>query len=382
MKRVNNLYPKICELDNIIKYSNLICSKTKNKRKVELFEEYYSENIFLIRNVLEHKNYEVGKYNIFFIHEPKLRLIMSQNINDKIINHLVANYFLVDVFDKTFIDMNIATRKNKGTHQGLIAIKKYLNEMKKNNKDIYYLKFDISKYFYSISHEIVKDLFAKKIKDNDDLELVNKIVDSTDCKYVNESINKLKLQEEKRIKNLNISDTEKTKKIDEIKDVTLYATGHGFPIGNMTSQIIAILYLNELDYYIKEVLQIKYYVRYMDDGILIHDNKEYLKECLKDINEILSKYKLKLNNKKTIISNINNGLDFLGYKYFIINNKAIMKVKNDCKKRFNRKLKYLDNCLRLNNINKKEYINEMSGYYGHFKWGSCGSLLKKISSLK
>ena len=99
----------------------------------------------------------------------------------------------------------------------------------------------------------------------------------------------------------------------------------------MSSQVLAILYLNELDHFIKEKLNIKYYIRYMDDGLLIHESKDYLKYCLREIVKILDKYKLELNNKTKII-NINEGFVFLGFKYYIKNNKVIMKVKSQTKK--------------------------------------------------
>lgn len=363
MKRLNNLYDKINDIDIIINmYDNIVSKNTKNKSKIEKFNDYYSCNIFNIKNIINGNNYVSGRYNIFLIREPKIRIIMSQSITDKIINHLVAKYFLVDVFDKGFIDTNIATRIGKGTHYGLAKLKKYLNTIKLSNDNFYYLKFDISKYFYNIDHDVVKELIRRKIKDKKVLKIIDNIIDSTDSDYINESISILKEKEIKRINNLNISDKEKTIKIEEINNIPFYLKGKGFPIGNMTSQVLAILYLNELDHYIKEVLNIKYYIRYMDDGVLIHENKEYLKYCLSKIKIILSKYKLKLNLRKTEINSIKKELDFLGYRYSIKNNKVIMKVRNDCKKRFKKKM--------------KEFKYDVyQSYKGHFKWGNCKGLL-------
>jgi len=104
-------------------------------------------NYLIIENneVVIKKKFNFTNYNIFLIKEPKYRLIMSQNISDKLINHIISEYFLTDIFDKTLIKENIATRKNKGTHYGIKLLKKYLNELK--NKDFYILKFDISKFF-------------------------------------------------------------------------------------------------------------------------------------------------------------------------------------------------------------------------------------------
>ena len=156
MKKINNLYEKINDIDIIIDmYDNVVSKNTKNKQKIEKFNDYYSINIINIKNIIEKGNYIPGKYNIFLVREPKIRIIMSQNITDKVINHLIAKYFLIDVFDKTLVDFNIATRLNKGTHYGIKLTKKYLNEMKIKYDTFYYLKFDISKW--GIINDIYKN---------------------------------------------------------------------------------------------------------------------------------------------------------------------------------------------------------------------------------
>lgn len=367
MKKINNLYDKINDIDIIIDmYDNVVSKNTKNKQKIEKFNDYYSINIINIKNIINSGNYIPGKYNIFLVREPKIRIIMSQNITDKVINHLIAKYFLIDVFDKTLIDFNIATRLNKGTHYGIKLTKKYLNEMKIKYDTFYYLKFDISKYFYNIDHEIVKKLINKKIKDKKVINIINNIIDSTNREYVNNEINNLKNGEIERINKLNISENEKEIKIKEINNIPYYKNGKGLPIGNMTSQILAVTYLNELDHYIKEKLKIKYYIRYMDDGILLHNDKEYLKYCLKEIEKILNLYKLKLNPKKTKINNIKTGIDFLGFRFYIKNDKIILKLRNDCKKRFKKKMKKFD-------------YDVYQSYIGHLKWGNCNCLINFIN---
>ena len=340
MKRVNNIYNRITDINTIIDvYDNEVKKNTKNKLKVEEFDNYYSLNIKEIKEELMSGDYIPGEYNIFFIREPKLRIIMSQSIKDKVINHLVARYFLINVFEKGLIENNIATRKNKGTHYGLKLFKKYLNIMKNKYNNFYILKVDISKYFYNIDHDIVKGLIKNKIKDKKVIGLIDKIIDSTDMEYINKTIIKLNKNNE---------------------DISLYKKGKGFPIGNMTSQFIGILYLNELDYFIKEKLKIKYYIRYMDDGLLIHENKEYLRYCLIEIERMVDKYKLSL-NKKTRIYKMSEGIEFLGFRFIIKNNKIIMKIKNNTKKRFNR---------RVNDRN-------ISSYIGHLKHGDCNNLIYK-----
>ena len=301
MKRLNNLYNQILDVKIIQNtYDKKIKNNTKNKQKLERFEYNYVSNIVYIKNILEKRKYQVGKYNIFIIKEPKIRLIMSQNIIDKIINHIVTEYFLIRPFENTLINENIATRKNKGTSYGIKLLKKYLNKVKFN--EFYILKFDIEKYFFNIDHSICKKIIRKKIKDKEVLKLLDEIIDSTDCEYINKTIKKNKMNE--ILKHSTIK--------NEISDIPFYEKGKGLPIGNMSSQFLAILYLNELDHFIKQELNIKYYIRYMDDGLIIHESKEYLEYCLQEIDKIIKKYKLKF-NKKTKIYSYNQGFEFLGF---------------------------------------------------------------------
>ena len=201
MKRVNNLYYKICDLDNIIDMYNKVRINTKNKLKIERFNNFYSLNLVNIKELLCSKKYNPGRYNIFLIKEPKYRIIMSQSIKDKVVNHLVSKYFLVDIFDKTLINQNCATRIGKGTHYALRLFKKYYNECTLKYKNFYILKFDISKYFYNIDHEIVMNLIKNKIKDKDVLNIIRKILDSTDEEYVNNVISRLKEEGNKSVTN-------------------------------------------------------------------------------------------------------------------------------------------------------------------------------------
>jgi len=129
----------------------------------------------------------------------------------------------------------------------------------------------------------------------------------------------------------------------------------------MTSQVVACIYLDELDKYIVNNLKIKGYIRYMDDGVLIHQDKEYLKYCLKEIEKIISKYKLELNTKTKIYKSTEE-IEFIGFRCFTKNNKIIMKVNNKTKKIFKK------------NINDKN----KSSYLGHLNYGNCKSLIRSV----
>ena len=376
MKRSRNLYDSVSMEDIIRVYRRQIRVNTKNKYKIKRFEDFYSINISRVKKTFENENYVGGVYNIFLIQEPKYRIIMSQNIYDKLINHVVATKFLLPVLDRCLIETNIATRLNKGTHFGIKLIKKYLNNLK--GETIYALKYDISKYFYNIDHDILMYLLYKKFKDKRVLDILSKIIDSTDKDYVNRTIEKLKNMEIERIKGLCISEKEKKIKIKEIEQIPLYEKGKGLPIGNMTSQILAIFYLNELDHFIKEKLGCKYYIRYMDDGVILSNDKEYLKYCLNKIEKIVKKYKLSLNKKTKIINVSKEGLDFLGFRFYIINNKVILKVRKLTKKNFKRKMKLAFN----GKIPLERGLKIISSYRGHLKWGNCYNLMKRNLKLQ
>ena len=371
MKRQSNLYNNITDIKNIIEmYDKRISVNTKNKIKVERFDEQYVSNMSIVKGILDTRNYKPGNYNIFLIREPKVRLIMGQSITDKIINHLVSKYFLVDVFEPILIENNIATRIGKGTHMGIKKVKECL---KKNiDKDLYILKFDVKKYFFNLDHNILKFIIRSKIKDKDAIKILDTIIDSTDEPYINEEITKIKQKEMDKLRNSNSPN--KDKLIKEVESIPLCKKGVSAPIGNMSSQSFAIIYLHELDDFIVEKLKPILYIRYQDDGLLISDNKEYLKYCLTEIKKIIKKYKLELNNK-TRIYKIDEGFEFLGFRFIRKNNKLIVKVKNQTKKRFKRKIKisyelYLDNKIKLEKIKMIE-----GSYLGHLRYGDTKNLV-------
>ena len=228
MKRIGNLYHKIANIKNITDmYDKKISINTKNKVKVERFDEHYASNIVRIKEILQSRKYKPYKYNIFLIREPKVRLIMAQSITDKIINHLVSKYFLVDVFDPMLIENNIAMRVGKGTHVG---IKKLKDCLKRNiDRDLYVLKFDVEKYFFNIDHDILKSIIRRKIKDKDAINILDTIIDSTKEEYINDTIISIKSKEINKIKNSNI--TNKKQLIEEVKRIPLCKKGASVPIG-------------------------------------------------------------------------------------------------------------------------------------------------------
>ena len=156
MKRKNHLYEDTYNINNIIHAYNEVCHNTKNKRKVKKYKDYKSIYISRIYDTLSNKKYIIGPYNVFTIFEPKKRRIVSQNMHDKVINHLVSRHILYPALMPCLIDANVASRKNLGTKKGIDLAISYRNKCDINFKKYYILKFDISKFFYSIDHNILK----------------------------------------------------------------------------------------------------------------------------------------------------------------------------------------------------------------------------------
>ena len=322
-------------VDEIFTFENLYeayknCRKSKqHKGEVIRFETNLSYNINKLREELTSKKYKLGAYRTFLIYEPKKRLIEALPFKDRVVIRCFCDVVIKDKIEPKLIYDNTACRKEKGTSFAINRLEKFLRHeylIKKDN-NIYFLKCDITKYFPSINHEILLDLLKNVGFSKDEMWMINKLV-----------------TEQPNNKNV------------------------GLPLGNQSSQWFALFYLNIVDRYIKEKLRIKSYVRYMDDMILIHRDKNYLKHCLKEIEKICNE-KLKLSlNSKTQIGMVKNGIDFLGYRHILNDNGAIIrKLRGTAKKRLRKHLKVLTK-LREREIVDDEYVYiRKNAYYNHIK---------------
>lgn len=343
MKKKNNtsnIYDKYITMENLYKMWDIIKSTCKNKKEVYKFSLNLNTNIYNIYVSLKNKTYVPDKYMTFMIFEPKPRLVMSQSIKDKIVNHFITNYYLIPYLESSLIDSNVATRKGKGSSYGNDLLQKYFNKLLINNRncEIYCLKMDVSKYFYSINHDILMSMLGKRIKDNDVLNIIKLVISQTNNDYINKNISYYN----------NKYNT----------DIPYYINDTGLSIGAMVSQFLAIFFLNEIDHYIKEKLDCKYYIRYMDDLVILDVNKEKLKRIYNIISEKLNTLKLSVNKKSNIYS-CSNGFSFLGYTYKTINNKLYVSCK---KKTYNRVMKKL---FYLQKHDRVKYRKSLGSYYGY-----------------
>ena len=367
--KLNLKYDDLADIDKIREMYHIIRVNTKNRGKLHKFELFYSSNIISILETLRQKTYKHSKYNVFLVHEPKYRIIMSEIMSDKVVNHLISKYVLAPGIYPHLIPQNVATREGKGTKEGIRYLKMYINKLKLNYDKVYVLKCDIKKYFYSIDHELILEKCKRFIDDPDVYQLVENVIKSTDEAYVNEAVDKVVKKEIERVSKLNILD--KGLKIEELKRIPRYPIGKGLPIGNMTSQLLAIYFLNDLDHYIKERLHCKYYIRYMDDFVIFDHDKERLKVLRKEIEEKLKEFKLEL-NKKTNIYDLNHGFGFLGYYYFLKGKRLIVKINPQTKRRIKKKMR------KLKKINAPNYEQVKASYMGYLKQAHTKNLLKKM----
>ena len=324
------------------------------------------QNLISIYNKLLDDDYKQGNYNIFMIKSPKYRIVMSLDISDKIVNHYVARFILMPKLERYLDFRNVATRKDLGRDFGIKLVKKYLEYYK--GKECYVLKLDISKYFYSIDHGVLKAMLKDKFS-NLEYKIVCNIIDSTNQNYINDSITKLKNNELKYVIN----------RKEEILEIPFYEYGKGLPIGNMTSQFLSIFYLHELDHKIIHDYHLKRMIRYMDDIIIFSSNRDYLKNIKIQIEDVLNKrYLLKLNKKKSSIVNVKDGFNFCGYRFRIIDNKTVINVCSDTKKRVKKRIKEVKYLYNTNKIPFKVAFSSINTYYNGFKYGSNANIKRMV----
>lgn len=286
MKRYGDIYEKIVSYENLIAAAYNASKGKKHRGNVIQFSSMIIDNVIALRNELIEKRYKPGSYKEFYVYDSKKRKISAAPYRDRVVHHAVCNV-IMPIFEKTFIDNSFANRKGKGTHRAASMCRKYLHEYR------YYLKCDIVKYFPSVDHEILKAILAKKIKCRDTLGLIELIIDGSnkqDC-------------------------AEFYFQGDDL--FSPCSRRKGIPIGNLTSQYFANIYLTPLDHYIYEKLKIRAYIRYVDDFILFHDDKKYLHYCKNEIISFLEKYRLKIHENNAHPNPADHGVVFLGYMLFM-----------------------------------------------------------------
>ena len=335
------------KLSEIFTFDNLYNSHKKcrlskqHKGEVVRFEIDLAKSLSKLVNEFQKGTYKSGKYKFFTIHDPKIREIEALTYKDRIVIRCFCDYSLIPrLQDKLILD-NAACQKNKGTLFARERLMKFLRaEYARGGKsnDFYFLKCDISKYFPSINHRALIWQLAKYGFSKEELKFMWQFIKAG--KYQNDE--------------------------------------QGLPLGNQTSQWFALLYLDTVDRFIKEKLRIKGYVRYMDDFILIHQDKKFLQECKSQIEELCwSKLKLKL-NRKTQIGKVRDGINFLGFNHKVLPNGEIeIAILQQARVRLKRHIKVLKR-VKEKGIVDEEYIKQrVNSFSAHLSRSNRNKLLSQ-----
>ncbi len=295
----SNIYKEICSFRNLdLAYKKARKGK-RNKKSVQDFEFDLERNLLQLKHELETGTYKPRPLKQFVIRDPKTRLISASDFRDRVVYHALCN-IIQPIFEKTFIYDSHANQIKKGSSKAVerfdVFKKKVTDNGRLVNKPLdnnmvvgYVLKADIKHFFDTVDHQVLMACIKRKIKDEKIIDLIQKI--------------------------LNNHRTE---------------TGKGMPIGNLTSQFFANLYLNELDYFVKHKMKVKFYIRYVDDFVLFDKSKEKLEKIKIQINEFLSIISLELHPEKSQIYPLHKGVKFLGFRIFyhykILNKRNIRKM--------------------------------------------------------
>ena len=343
MKRVGNLWSNIIDFDNLLFAARKAQKGKRFQENVLRFNYDLEAELFDIRDELMEKTYQPGEYKTFEIYEPKKRMISAAPYRDRVVHNALCNV-IEPIFEKSFIYDSYANRKEKGTHKALDRFVKYFRSSQ------YVLKCDIVKYFPSIDHEILKNLLRRKIKCKDTLWLINLIIDNS---------------------NPQIPANEYFEGDDLF---TPFERKKGLPIGNLTSQFFANIYLNQLDHFIKDELGIKKYVRYVDDFAVFSDDKLFLKKLRQKIELELEKYRLRIHPVKSQITHVTYGENFLGFRIFP--NK--IRVKSDSLRRARRRMKDLQDDYKNGLKGMDEIGQSIQSWVSHLNYGDTYRLRKDI----
>lgn len=278
MKKFSKIYDEIITVPNLLLAWEEFLTGKRKRRDVAAFQDRLMDNIFALYHDLKEKSYQHGGYQAFKISDPKPRNIHKAMVRDRLLHHLLYRE-IYEYFDKQFINDSYSCRLNKGTHRAVLRLEAFSGRVSRNNqKTVWVLKCDIRKFFASIDHRILKNILANYIEDSDLLCLLELVIDSFN---------------------------------------TPGEIGVGLPLGNLTSQLLVNVYMNEFDQFVKRDLKIRHYIRYADDFIFLSADKDFLIALRPKLEKFLNEHlRLSLHPKKTFLRTLASGIDFLGWTQF------------------------------------------------------------------
>lgn len=332
-------YQEICTFE--VLYQAYLEAR-KRKRKKPGTAQYEANALACtdkLSKILSTKEYRPSKFEVFYVYEPKKRLVQAPAFVDKVVLHAITDNVLYDAFTRSFIRDNYASQKGKGTHDGLGRLRYFMLDYyrKHGTSEGWVLKCDVHHFFASIDHDKLKaKLWALLQKRGVDPQIYDLL-----CTYID--------------------------------------TTEGLPLGYQTSQLLALMYLDDFDHTIKEKFGMRYYGRYMDDFFVIHPDKKTLQNLLKEIRAIMDELGLELNSKTGIFP-LRNGIDFLGFhSYLTEEGGVIQKLRRDSIERMKTKIRIWQRDYPLGKITKEEIIVSFTAWDAHAAHGDTYSLRTKYA---
>jgi len=340
MKQVlENIFAEIISVDNLLEAWKEFLKGKRNKKDVQEFSFQLMDDILALHYELLQKSYKHGEYISFKVHDPKPREIHKAPVRDRLLHHAIYRK-LYPFFNRKFIADSFSCRNKKGTHKALDRLRNFAYKVSKNNtRTCWVLQCDIKKFFASIDQGILLRIIEEKIFNPETLWLVREIIESFNSR--------------------------------EREYLPAGRQEIGLPIGNLTSQLFANIYLSRFDNFIKHNLKVKFYARYTDDFVIVSDNVEFLTQLVPKIKKfLLNNLKLELHPDKIIIRKLCQGIDFLGYvilpRYRILRTKT----KKRTLKRVNQKnlasylglLEHCNGCRLSNKLLRLAYARNGKSY--------------------
>lgn len=338
-KRHYGLMPQITDFENLHR-AHLQARRGKQDRaEVLRFSQDLEGNLFQLQREITEGTYRTGEYRYFRVFEPKERTVAALPYRDRVAQHALIGT-IEPIFERTFHSDSYACRPGKGMHAGADKAQQFLRQVERGHGRAYVLKADISKYFASIDHGVIKRLFRRRIGCPQTLAMLEEIIDSS--------------------------------------AVEGDLAPKGLPIGNLTSQLAANVYLHELDDFVKHGLREKRYLRYMDDFCVIHHDKAHLHQIRAQIEHFLwDQLRLKTNHKTQVfpVSKASGrGLDFLGYKIW----PHARRVRKDSVLRMRKKLRHLQRQYAVGAIELDDVRQVVASWIGHASHADSQNLRKEL----
>jgi retron-type reverse transcriptase len=330
----SNLWPRIATFENIFNAYNAAAQGRRYKAAVLGYRRHLEENIINALNLLIWKQWSPSRFREFYVHDPKKRLISAPPFKDRVVHHALVRV-IAPLFERKFIADSFACRVGKGTHAAKERVEAFTADAHAKWGEYHVLKGDIKAYFHSINRSVLLRLIERTIADKDVLWLIRRVIE---CDGEEE----------------------------------------GIPIGALTSQLFANVYLDALDHHLKDDLGVKMYVRYMDDFVVIHQDRTYLRTLLADIDTFITK-KLKLTlNPKTQIFKSGAGechaVDFCGYRIWPGFTKPRKRTVKCARKRF----KKLSTLYREGKIDLSKLSASITSFLGYMRHCSGAATVESV----